>query len=229
MMHPLEVVQIGQALLRQGETRKAALLAARAVEQFPDHGDVWELLGFTRVRHREFAGAVDAFETATLLKPITAAARFHLAIAYAATGRRQLAVFLCRMLVENPSTPDSLLPIVASHLGKWGEFQEALGACHVILQRNPGRHEAHFGIGFYLRRMGVASGIAAAAIAEAHRLSPETPLYRVVLASLWHEMGHLEDAYDLLRDIPASSLRLRRHVVSHGRRVFVGARLGATE
>lgn len=201
-----ERFQVGLGLLKSGQIGRAAELAALGVCDFPDDGPLWELLGVAHQREGRHELAREALETATLLKPLDIGARFCLAEAYAACGAHDLAVFVYRLVSDDPRTPVWLLPRVASHLGAMEEFSHALGVCQLIVHRDPMRHEAHFGIGFYLRRLGIATEKVIAAISRAYELAPEITLYRIVFASLLRELGRDDEAYELLRLLPPGSV-----------------------
>lgn len=205
MITASELFQNGLRLLKRGELRIVVEMATNSVQEFPDDGSLWELLGVACQRDGQHEKALHALETASLLKPLDIGARFCLAEAYAATGSHDLAVFVYRLVSEDPRTPVWLLPRVASHLGELQEFEHALDVCLTIVARDQSRHEAHFGIGFYLRRLGAETERIITSIQRAHDLSPATPLYRVVLASLRQELGQDADAYELLRQIPVES------------------------
>lgn len=202
-----ELFQTGLKLLKSGEIHRASELAAEGVCEFPDDGPLWELLGVAHQRAGRSELAREALEMATLLKPLDIGARFCLAEAYAACGSHDLAVFVYRLVSDDPRTPIWLLPRVASHLGELEEFSHALGVCQLIVHRDQTRHEAHFGIGFYLRRLGIATEKVLEAITQAHELAPEVPLYRVVSASLLLELGRNDEAYELLRLLPTGAVR----------------------
>ncbi len=203
---PKKQFQTGLALLKARQLDQAAELAATSVCEFPDDGALWELLGVAHQRGGQHELAREALEMATLLKPLDIGARFCLAEAYAATGSHDMAVFVYRLVADDPQTPIWLLPKVASQLGELEEFGHALGVCQIIVERDVTRHEAHFGIGFYLRRLGIATERVVAAISQAFELAPEIPLYRVVLASLLRELGRNDEAYELLRFLPPGSV-----------------------
>jgi tetratricopeptide (TPR) repeat protein len=219
----------GLRLLKGGQIKGAIELATAVLRELPDDGPLWELVGVAYQRDAQSAAALHALETASLLKPLDIGARFCLAEAYAATGSHELAVFVYRMVAEDPRSPIWLLPKVASHLGELREFDHALDVCQTIVQRDPTRHEAHFGIGFYLRRLGAQTERVVTVIQRALELAPKTNLYRVVLASLLQELGHDDDAYELLRQVAPSSVtcphQLRRmllvfHTASDMQRVL---------
>ena len=104
----------GLALLRAGDLEESIQLAEQAVRTYPDAGAMWELLGVAYQKVGKPRLAVNALETATLLKPLDTGARFYLAKAYAATGSLDLAVFVFRMVSDDPKTPIWLLPKVAT-------------------------------------------------------------------------------------------------------------------
>lgn len=197
-----EIFRAGLTLLQQGEVRRAADLAEEALEDFPDDGPLWELLGVAEQRDGRHVAAREALETASLLKPLDIGARFCLAEAFAATELPDLAIFVYRMVSDDLRTPIWLLPRVASQLGQMQAYEDALHVCRTILSRDATRHEAHFGVGFYLRRLNGDRTEILSAINRAHELAPRVSLYRVVLASLLQETGQHEEAYDLLRNLP---------------------------
>lgn len=197
-----EIFRAGLTLLQQGEVRRAADLAAEALEEYPDDGPLWELLGVAEQRDGQHIAAREALETASLLKPLDIGARFCLAEAFAATGLAELAVFVYRMVSDDARTPIWLLPRVASQLGQMQAYSDALHVCRTILSRDATRHEAHFGVGFYLRRLDGDPAEVLSAIGRAHEMAPRVSLYRVVLASLLQEAGQHEEAYDLLQNLP---------------------------
>jgi tetratricopeptide (TPR) repeat protein len=197
----------GVSLLKHGFLRDAADVAEDALEVYPDDGPLWELLGVACQRDARHMEAREALETASLLKPLDTGARFCLAEAYAATGLYDMAVFVFRMVSDDPQTPTWLLPRIASHLGQMQEHADALEVCQLILKRDDARHDAHFGVGFYLRRMGAPVTQVLTSIMRAHELAPEVSLYRVVAASLLEEQGQHEDAYDLLRGLSPETIQ----------------------
>lgn len=209
--------QAALALLNRKLFDQAAEAAAAGVSEFPDNGPLWELLGVAYQRGGQSALAREALEMATLLKPLDTGARFCLAEAYAATGSHEMAVFVYRMISDDPRTPTWLLSRLASRLGEMEEYAHALGVCQLIVERDATRHEAHFGIGFYLRRLGIATERVVSDISRACELAPEIALYRVVLASLLHELGRDDEAREVLRllrsgtvDGPCSIRRMLR-------------------
>lgn len=223
MLPATELARIGLDLIRQSQAGEAAQLMADAALQYPDDGELWEILGVARTHLGAYSAAVAALETASLLKPLDIGARFCLADAYAASGCTELAGFVYSLIGEDGNAPVWLLPRVASKLGQLGRHADALAVCRTIVRRSPERHEAHFGVGFYLRRLGASAELAARPVQAAHELAPQVVLYRVVLASLWQELGRTDEARDMLCGVPADSIRCR-HSLYRMMDVFRAAR-----
>ena len=202
MVCPRQLICLGRTLLEQGDYEQAAKLSAAGVHAHPDDGWLWELLGVALHRLDEHAGAVDALESATLLKPLATGARYALAGSYDMIGRRDLSVFLYRLVAEDEQTPLCLLPKVASRLGQMEEYSAALDVCRAVVLRNPQHHEAHFGQAFYLRRLGAARECVAIPLSRAHELAPHVALYRIFLAVLRQEQGRTDEACELLSVVP---------------------------
>lgn len=205
-MNSEERFQAAFELLSGGQPGLAEDVALQALTDFPDDGRLWELLGVACYRQGEYRAALAALESASLLKPLDMGARFYLARCFAESGKRDLAVFVYRQLADDGGTPLWLLPKVASQLGQMGCDRDALDVCRAMLRRNQACHEAHFGVGFYLRRSGALPAAVAAAFEQAHLLAPHFNLYRVMLAAVWQDMGRTEDAYELLKSVSSETI-----------------------
>ena len=201
MDDPRDFLRSGLELFNQGRLVEAEELIEAGLERFPDEGDLWQLCGLLRHRGGDASGACAALETASVLVPLAPSSCCALADCYVRMGRRALARDLYRQLAGDVRCPTALLPAVASGLGSLGDDEAALGACRELARREPGCHEAHFGIGFYLRRLGHPPAAAIPPIARAQELAPRLPLYRVALAGLLTGVGRQEEAYDLLRGV----------------------------
>jgi Flp pilus assembly protein TadD len=206
---PRDVLGRCLGLFHQGLIPEADRLAEEGLESSPDDGDLWQIKGLLRQRMGDFAGARSSFETASLLVPLSPSARCALADCYARTGQAAPARDLYRHLAGDGRCPTELLPAVASGRGGVGDDEAALGACRELVRRDPARHEAHFGVAYYLRRLGHPAEAALPAVARAHELAPSVPLYRVALASLLAHAGEHEEAYDLLRGVDPRSVGCR--------------------
>ncbi len=191
----------------RGRFSQAETLARVGLREFPKDGHLWQLLGLFRQRAGDFAGASEALETASLLMPLAPSARCTLADCHARLGRVELARQFYRHLAGDDACPTALLPAVASGLGSVGEDATALDVCRELSRREPTRHEAFFGMAFYMRRLGHPVEALIPVVTRAHDLAPEIVTYRVLLASLLATTGEHQEAYELLRDVPSESVQ----------------------
>jgi len=171
------------------------------LEDHPNHGGLWQLLGLIHRQLGDWYGSLAALETASALVPLERASRCALADCYARLDKPALALDLYRHLADDPSCPTAILPAVASGLGSLGEDRAALAVCRRLVAAEPDRHEAHFGVAFYLRRLGEPLRVAMPMVERAHELAPAVPLYRVSLASMLDVLGRRDEAYEPLREV----------------------------
>lgn len=199
--------QTGDVLSRCFELAGAGLLneagdlAECALAQQGENGSLWRFVGLMRHQAGDFVGACGALETSQLLVPLDPATNCVLAECLARTGCRELASEIYQSLAESNRTPERLLPTIAAGLGYLGDFTSALGVCLDLTRRSPEFPEAHFGVAFYLRRLGEPPESALSYIARAHELAPDVVLYRISLATLLDHGGRREEAYELLRGV----------------------------
>lgn len=184
-------------------------LAGRAGGYDSADGDIRQREGLLRHRLGDFLGARSLLESAAHVGSIQPVSRCALAECYARTGCVETASRLYRELADDADCPTEVLPDVASGLGGLGEYEAALAACREIIRRDPGHHQARFGVAFYLRRLGSPPDAVLPDASRAFELAPEVPLYRIALAVLFDMVGCREDAYDLLRDVDACAVPCR--------------------
>ncbi|WP_422925688.1 tetratricopeptide repeat protein [Singulisphaera sp. PoT] len=204
-----DLVQQCLALTQRDRFEEAVQLAESFVQQDQDDGHLWQLLGLLRHRARDMEGAREALETSSMLVPLEPAARCALADCYARTGYRELAVDIYNDLAADMMCPLELLGAVASGLGSLGQNEYALEVCRTLVRREPNSPEGHFGIAFYLRRMGASIAVALPAASKAQELAPHVPLYTVALASMFSHLGRNDEARELLRDLDPKSVTCR--------------------
>lgn len=202
-----DLLQCCLGFFQRGRVDEASRLAQEAVQAFPDDGELWQLHGLLRQRAGDFDAACDALETAGLLVPLNPAAQCALADCHARAGRRELARDLYKALARNRSCPTCLLPAVASGLGGTGDASTALEVCQELARREPGQHEAYFGMAYYMRQLGYRVETILPVVTRAHELAPENPVYRVLLASLLAQSGRYEEACVHLRDVRPTAVR----------------------
>lgn len=197
-------------LSRAGRRGEAETLAEDWTRERPDDGAAWVTLGLLRYQRRALFGAAGALETAGTLIPLDPPARLALADCFARTGQPGLARLVYVELASDDRVPDRLLPPVAAGLGQLGEFGLALGVCLELTRRAPHLPEAHFGVAFYLRKLGRSPESVLPIVARAHDLAPGVPLYRVSLATLLDHVGRRDEARELLRGLDLDAVSCRR-------------------
>lgn len=209
MILPQDVLDDCFELAGIGRLAAAEELTEQAVRHYSTDGGLRQLQGFLRHRLGDFPGARGSLESAARLAPLEPLSRCILAECYARTDSAQRAADLYRELADDAHCPTTLLPDVASGLGGLGEYEAALATCRELIRREPGHHQAYFGVAFYLRRLGASPYAILPDVIRAHELAPEVPLYRITLAVLFDTIGWREDAYDLLRDIDPCAVPCR--------------------
>ena len=211
------------SLFQQGLREESESLLRDGLARFADAGCLWQLLGLVQGDCGAWREAMASLERASHLIPLDPPASFTLAMCYLRDGQREMAVLVLRRLAVNEQTPLWLLPVIASNLGNLNEYAHALSACRQILRRDSRRHDAHFGVGFYFRKLGLPAARCLEAFRRAHTLAPNIGLYRVVMAGLLEEEGDEDEALDWLRGVsmedvkcPGALRRMMRLFVSKG-------------
>jgi hypothetical protein len=110
-------------------------------------------------------------------------------------------------ILSDPSCPKVLLSDVAAGLGSIGDARMALQVCRELARRMPSSHVTRFSMAYHMHRQGHPAEAIVCVLAQAHELAPDSPLYRVVLASFLDQVGRRDEAHDLLRDVSAEAFR----------------------
>jgi len=194
-------------LYRSGLFEQVLDLTAEAVGQYTDHPPLWHFRGLAHHARGEFAEAVAALETLTLLAPLSPSAQVALASSYLATGKPELARTMYSHLASTPGVPVHLLPQLAAGLDCLEEFQAALAVRREWAQRDPGCAAAFFAVAQSMARLTYPADSLLPFLWQAFQLAPDKILYRVDLALLFQRCGNREKAYRLLEAVPASAYR----------------------
>ena len=180
--------------------------ARLGLEQFPEDGLLWQLHGNACWFLRDYETARSALETASALVPLQPLARCALAGSYAHTGEPLFAKETYVELLQDERCPAALLPRIAVGLGQLGEWWLALQTCRKLARLQPNHHAALFGLAYYMARLEYPSECYLRHLLRAHQLAPELLTYRVNLACLLAGMGQQEQAYELVRQVPAERI-----------------------
>ncbi len=189
------------AFFHQERSDEAITVAAVGLEQFPENGPLWQILGLAHWQQRQYEEAQAALETATCLVPLMPLAELALASLYVREGKKELAKVMYVNLARPGRCPVELLPKVASGLGHIQEYFLALQVCEKLTGENPSHHGAWFGIAFYRSRLDYPPSELIVPLSMAMDLAPHILTYRLNLACVWVDLGRYGNAYDLLKTV----------------------------
>ena len=103
----------------------------RHLEERPDEGRLWQLLGLAHWSQSNHLAARSALETASCLRPLAPLGQVALASAYLHGGQKEVARLMYRHLAKSETCPLEMLPKVSVGLGRLGEYSLALDVCAV--------------------------------------------------------------------------------------------------
>lgn len=190
-----------------GEFADCEELLRTALLRFPDDGRFIQLQGLIRHSQRRDAAACRAFETASLMVPLSATAQLALADVYRRSGRNDDAKTIVSFLATRHDLPTLLLPGLTSALGLLGEYQQALEVCREASQRDPEQDEALYAMAYYMNKLDYPLECVAPLLRRALSLAPDSKLYRVSLAVLCARGGDWDEAYTLFAPLDAAEMR----------------------
>jgi tetratricopeptide (TPR) repeat protein len=187
-------------LYSDGSFMEAANLAWQALQERPDDGHLWQLYGTAQCNLQNFKIARDALETANTLVPLHPLAQYALAICYHRLDQPDLACVIYEHLAKHVAGIEMLCRL-AARLGDLDKNSAALHVCRKITKLDPARHQAFFGIAYYLCRLGYPPQALIPHLAMALDLAPNTLRYQLNLAFAWAEIGCDQEAHALLNAV----------------------------
>jgi predicted Zn-dependent protease len=190
-----------QSFLDADQLADAETLLDDLLESFPDFGPAWAMKGEIRHRRSDHQGCVEALEAASLRMELSAESQLQLAECYAKVGRCDLAKWLLRDIPANPECTDGLVLKTAAALGRIGESALALEQCLLVHERSPHRHEAAFGVAYYMNRIGREASEVVPYLRSAYELAPDNVMYRVSLALCLACLHRTDEAYQIVADL----------------------------
>jgi tetratricopeptide (TPR) repeat protein len=196
-----------KALHNQGQFEAAAHVAAAALQNRPDNGPLWELLGIACHAMKDFESATRALETATLLTPLSLSAQVALAGCYLVTGHGEVARSMYQHLVEfRGRLSVQLLRMVVAGLSRLHEPHLALEVAREWARREPDDEAAVYAVARYMRLVEYPPELILPIAHHAFQLAPHRIRNRVALALLHHQCGDLLEAYRLVTAIGTEPL-----------------------
>jgi thioredoxin-like negative regulator of GroEL len=190
-----------QSLLDSDQLTEAESVIDDLLKNFPDHGPAWAVKGDIRHRRADHQGCVDALEAASLRMELSAENQLQLAECYAKVGRCDLAKWLLRDIPAKPDSTDCIIMKTAASLGRLGESALSLDLCLLVHRRSPHRHEAAFGVAYYMNRIGKEASEVVPYLRAAYELAPDNVMYRVSLALCLDRLQRTEEAYRIVADL----------------------------
>lgn len=189
-------------LIAEGEFDAAIAEIRAELEQDPDNGDLFELLGMTLHVCGQMDQAMSAFESATALVPLAPNAQIALAECYVARGlfKSATAIFDHLLLMMTHTHPN-LLPEIVKGYSRMGKNDRALEACRLSVARNPDCDKALFGLAFYKAKCAHSLHSVIAVLEKAIDLAPGALEYRMVAARLCLQAKHFAAARRFLQSV----------------------------
>jgi tetratricopeptide (TPR) repeat protein len=202
-----------EASFRCGRLRDAFVTIQPYLEDQPDCGRGWELLGLIRHNWRQWEAALAALEEASIRIPLSAAAECALGDCYLAVDRQAWSRPLYRNVVQRKLTTVSALLSAASGLDALNEPQTAIVACRRAITLDPEVAQPYFDLSYYLRRCGASTRTIEAAAQRAISLEPDNLKFRLGLAGYLHSLERSSEAMVLLAPLTMDQIR---SVYCHG-------------
>ncbi|MEM9586810.1 MAG: hypothetical protein AAGA03_05980 [Planctomycetota bacterium] len=170
-------------------------------ETHSNQSELLQLLGLALHDQGKPFEAADTLERASLLTPISDAARIALASSYAQLRRIDLARELYLQLALGRRLDAELMLQVAAGLEAIDSPDLAMKVCEWITERDESVAQAYYDMGFYSARAGQPLYMTEALVHRALQLDPENIHYRVGLVSLLIQLDRKEEAIRALGKI----------------------------
>lgn len=219
-MSEFESVDVDRSALHQAEVsfrcgrlRDAFVAIQSHLEDQPECGRGWELLGLIRHNWRQWEATAAALEEASIRVPLSASAECALGDCYLAVNREAWARPLYRNVVQRKSTSVSALLSAAAGLDALNEPQTAIVACRRAVTLDPEAAQPYFDLSYYLRRCGASTKTIEAAAQRAISLEPDNLKFRLGLAGYLHALERSLEAIALLAPLTGDQIR---SVYCHG-------------
>ncbi len=192
-MTPQEAFQTALAHQRAGRLSEAEAVCRRILEVVPHHPMVLHFLGVIAIQSGQFDAAVEWIGKALAIAPDDAEARFNLAVALNALGRRKDAIAQYRRVVElNPAHADAHYNM-ATALHALDQPRDAIACYRDAIAARPDFVNAHNNLGVLLQQYGQLDD-AIASFARALSLAPAHAESHFNLANAHKQQGRLDDA-----------------------------------
>jgi len=190
----------------EGDMTAALNLACEGLKRDEFHPGLLEVTGLAAYHLGEMSAALEKLEAASAVSPLSASAQVALADLYANFGKPLSARAILDFLIEPERCPTPQLPDVARIYGRLRAYREALRVCRRLVRLRSWYHPAHYGIAFYLAKLGRPLTQRIRYLREAHSLAPTAITYRIALAGALASLSSFEEACELIGEVPASAI-----------------------
>jgi len=200
----LSVEELLTQILLSLENRQlvvAERLLRNALDQHPDEGRFWELLGTVLWCRGEQNEALASLETASAYRVLTPLSQIILADCYAKLGKPNLAFIILYFLTEEDRCPTALLSHLASALGRINEHYLAALIFARLVERVPTHHRGWHGLAYHSLRLGRSTESVLPFLRSAFELRPYCVTYRVNYGLALADLGRDEEAVLLLDQV----------------------------
>lgn len=186
--------------------RAAKLLLKACVMRNREDGRAWELFGCVHFQSGNFPLAISAFERASLAVTLCENSQVCLASAYARSGQFEVATELLSKLADSHELSATHLLDVAISLDLVDRPDLSMTACRNAAKRSPENAQVYYDLAYYSGRCGYPSSTTERMVRKAIRRDPGNPRYRIGLATPLVKENRLDDAYELVRELPTSQI-----------------------
>ena len=181
-----------------GDLEEALRLLKLHLRTHREDGRGWELAGLIHYARGRVAVAVSAIERASLLVPLSPAARVCLTHGYIRIGKADLARDLMANLLQDPGLTAPLLLQVATGLDAIRQPAMAMQAARKAMQLDGGLAQAYYDMGYYAARCGIPAEYTESLARRAIALDPDNVGYRIGLVSHLLRFDRSDDAYRIV-------------------------------
>ena len=189
-----------------GDLQSAMAIVQECFADDRNDGRAWELCGLIHFSSGNFQRSVSALECAQCLVPLLPAARVCLGHAYGKIGKTVLSRDVLHDLIDDDSVSIPLLLQVAIGLDAVGAPEYAIQACEMVIERDDRVAQAHYDYGYYAGRCGYHDSYVENSARTAIELDPKNVQYRVGLAGLLWRQDRLDEAYEVVHELPGDLL-----------------------
>lgn len=206
-MNPVEAVCSDARYLLESQKYEAAFEATEiGLRLYPENGQLWETRGIALWWLDQLPHSMASLEMASTLTPLSPSGQLALAGCYLRTDYVESAKCIYEYLATRKDLSAELLADLAYGLGQVGDLPLALDTCREVVRQMPDCADAWIAMAFYMAALEHQPEEVAAVLKRAFETSPNPTLARIDFALLLARSDHLDQAYQLLCQLPLDDL-----------------------